>query len=145
MRGEAMNKLMFGLPYYFGIKKAYRDHKILEKFVHEKILEIYKRRYNAAKNTETKHTNIIDIMIDHNKECIKNDRKEDLISDTFIVENAIAFMFAGIDTTLQTSTSGLMWMAQGHQEWFEKIRSEGLSTFAEYEKNRSLDFCIKEM
>ena len=144
---DFFNLSFMGLPYKFGVKKTYNSHKILKKFLFDKIIEIYDKRYNETERSDSKKRciNILDLIVDHNKNCIKNNTPNMQLETSEVVTSVIVFFVAGFDTSLQATTSGLMWMSQNHQDWLTKIKSEGVSNIAQIEQNYSLDLSIKEI
>jgi len=89
--------------------------------------------------------NIIDLMINHNIKCTKNNNQEELITNHQIIGHIIAFQFAGKDTTLHTTTSGLMHMAKNDNGWFKKIIEDGIGNLDQIMSNKSLDNVINEI
>jgi cytochrome P450 len=139
------NNFSNGLLLKYSLTKKFKSHNVLHQFISKRILQIYYKRYNAHDSSnDGKNLNIIDIMISHNKGSLEK-RADVIIGETDIVGNLIAFQFAGFDTSLQASTSGLVMMAKRHPEWLEKIKADGLGDWAAIEANRSLDLAIREV
>ena len=144
---DFFNRSFMGLPYKFGLKKTYNSYKILKKFLSDKIIEIYDKRYNETEKSDSKKrcVNILDLIVDHNKNCIKNNTPNMQFKTSDIVTSVVVFFVAGFDTSLQATTSGLMWMSQNHKDWLSKIKNEGVSNIDQIEINYSLDLSIKEI
>ena len=65
--------------------------------------------------------NILDLMVRHNFEMAKNNQKDKMLAEEEIVQDLILFLFAGLDTSFQTSSSCLALLTQ-HQDYQKKIR-----------------------
>ena len=84
------------------------------------------------------------MIIHHNKKCEKLGTPVDCLSEKDIIGDIGAFQFAGLDTSLQASTSCICWLAKKYPEWIEKIKEDGLDNIDQILKNKSLDLVIKE-
>ena len=138
--------LFGGWPYFFSTTEIYRDHKALTKFMNKIIIDFYQKRYNEYVQTgaKSKYVNIIDLIIEHNYNCIKNKNHKDILDNEQVIGSIIAFSFAGFDTSLQTSSSCIMWTAKNHQNWLDKIRNEGVDNLEKIKVNHSLELVMKE-
>ena len=143
---DAFLILFDGWPYYFGLKEIYREHKIFWEVISKEIILIYEKRYAEYVKTgaKFKYTNLIDVLIEHNYNCIKNNNHKDIKSHSFIAGVITGIGFAGYDTSMQTSTSCVMWMVKQHPDWIAKIRNEGVDSLEKIKTNNSLDLVIKE-
>jgi cytochrome P450 len=56
----------------------------------------------------------------------------------------MGFIFAGLETSLQVSTSCLLHLTKTHPEWLEKIKNDGLGSLDAIMNNKSLDLVMKE-
>lgn len=112
------------------MREAYRSHKALSKLRETKILELYHQRYNESNENSAKinGVNMLDLIVTHNKDCIKNNNQKDLVADSFIVGNISTLFIASFDSSLNASMSTLMEMAQKQQNWINKIRTDGVKT-----------------
>ncbi len=54
------------------------------------------------------------------------------------------FVFAGLDTSLQASTSCLLHLTKTYPEWLDKIKGDGLGSLDAIMNNKSLDLVMKE-
>ena len=106
---------------------------------------MYEERYYQPDNSESRIMNILDLEIQHNKKCESEKNFQDLIPEELIITNIIAFFFAGYDTSLQSSMSGIMNMAKKSPNWINKIKNDGVNNIDEIQKNYSLDLAIKEI
>ena len=87
----------------------------------------------------------MNLIIDFNKTCLKDNRPEDVMSQKRIVGDLTAFLFAGFDTSFNASVSTIIAMMQEKNKiWVEKIRNSGVQTSAECLENSPLDVCLKE-
>lgn len=84
-------------------------------------------------------------MIKHNINCIKNKNLGDLLEDDEIVGNIYAFQFAGFDTSLNATTSGLMNVCQSSKEWFGKISDSGVDTVDQILSNKNIEIVMYEI
>ena len=125
----------------------YRDFHKLRKFCDKILLEEYERRYEQFEKGQGKKSfhNIVDCMCQHNYKCKKNTNMKDIISNDMITGNIKLLGSAAIDTTLNTSTTGIMHMAQNYQSYLTKIRLGGLKNYKEMESNKTLDLVNKEL
>ena len=89
--------------------------------------------------------NILDLMVEHNHDCLKTNNHKDIIKNKIIVGNITAFLFAGFDTSLLTTSSGIMHIAQSHQDIISKLRKEGLQDMNSIKKNNYLNLVMKEV
>ena len=144
---EPLNNMLGGWPLYFGIKEIYRNQKVLKKFVDKIISDLYEKRYNeySKSNTKSRSMNIIDLIVEHNHDCAKENNYKDILCNKKIVGDITAFLFAGSDTSLLTSISGIMHIAQNHQDIISKLRKEGLQDLDGIKKNNYLDLVMKEV
>ena len=84
-------------------------------------------------------------MINHNKSCLKNGNTKDIMSEEVIIGNMFAFQFAGYDTSLLASTTGITLMSHKFMGWFQKIRDDGVEGIDQLCSNKSLENYIKEV
>jgi len=141
---DPVNILFFGLLSSWGLTSKYRALKQLSNLVRCSILDIYKKKFNEriinGLDDKADYMNIIDIMVNHNINC-KPDAK---INDTDIFGNVMLFQFAGLDTSLQASASGMTWMIHKAPEWIKKIREEGINNNSKIMNNQPLDYYMRE-
>ena len=143
---EETNLILGGWPFFFGAKEIYRDHKVLTEFINKIVMDVYEKRYNEyVKNgSKAKYVNIIDLLVEHNYNCTQNKNHKDIQSREQIIGSINVFVFAGLDTSLQTSTSCIMHTAKNHQDWISKIKNEGVETLEKIRVNHSLELVIQE-
>ena len=140
-----LNGLLFKIPQIYGLTKDLRGYNKLLEITNKKILGLYYQRYNEFdEESKASRMNIVDIMVYHNKKCLKNGKKDEIIEDDFVVGNLTAFLFGGYDSSVNSSVSCLMRMAQSHQDWIEKIKNDGVDNITKVQSNHSLDLTVKE-
>lgn len=107
---DPLDNLLLGLPYKLGLKKIYRSYKALNKLKDGTILGIYNQRYNETPDNTKKQRvmNVLDLMIEHNRDCLKNNNKEDFVDEQFVIGNLTALLFGAFDTSLNSSMTSLM-------------------------------------
>ena len=135
-----------GWLYFFSVMEIHRDYKALIKFLDKIIYDFYEKRYNeyVKIGAKSKYTNIIDLMIEHNFNCIKDNNHKDFQDKENIIGNIIVLAFAGFDTSLQASTSCIIWTSKNHQDWIDRIKNEGVENLDQIKVNCSLELVIKE-
>ena len=121
-----------------------KTHYAVRDLVGKKIMEFYNKKYNSHHQNSTESSNIMDLMISHNKKCKKTGNENDILSEYEIIGHISAFIIAGLDTSLQLSTSCIMWLSNKYPEWIKNIQKDGLKDFETIEANNSLDLVIKE-
>jgi len=117
------------------------------KNVNGEIMDFYNKRYQAYQYHELKEDesmNIIDLLVHHNKKCEASGNTKAILGPDEIVGDLMAFNLAGLDTSLQASTTALCKLSRDHPEWIEKIRNDGVETDEQIFKNESLGLVIKE-
>lgn len=145
---DPVNNLLFLWPQKFGLKKVYRTFNRISELTNKYLLDLYNERYNKYDESDLKNAinlNIIDLMIAHNKKCQKTNKLEDIIDEENIIGNFKTLIFGGYDTSLTSSISCLMTMAQKNRDWIKKIQKDGLDSISSIESNQSLDLAIKEV
>jgi hypothetical protein len=69
---ELKNLLGADIPAYWGLTEKWRNHWKLVKLFDQEIMAFYNKRYQAYEYQELKEsesTNVIDLMVRHNKKC----------------------------------------------------------------------------
>jgi cytochrome P450 len=141
------DQLCFGFLSRFGLTTKWAKHHLVKRILDKKIMGVYNKRYaehvlDAGKQDDS--GNLIDIMVQHNKKCLADGNSQELLTDDNIIGDVMVFIFAGIITTLQSSTSCLMHCTKSYPEWLDKIRADGVESLDAIMKNKSLDLVMKE-
>ena len=84
-------------------------------------------------------------MVHNNKKCEASGNTKDVLQQKDIIGDIMAFQSAGLDTSLQTSTTTICKLARDHPEWIDRIRADGLDTIDQISNNKSLGLVIKEV
>jgi hypothetical protein len=139
--------LCFKLLSKFGLTTKWAKHHLVKKIIDRKIMSVYNKRYaehvfDAGKQDDSE--NIIDLVVHHNKKCLADGRSQELLTDIDIIGDVMIFLFAGLDTSLQASTSCLLHCTKSYPEWLEKIKKDGLKSLDAIMNNKSLDLVMKE-
>jgi len=141
-----LHHITFGLYTKSGITQAQRRKKYLEKELHRSIMEEYERRKTDYLSTteNTRMDNILDIMIKHNLRATKEGKTDDILDDYKIVGLVEFFYLAGYNTSVDTMTSGMTFIAE-RPDFVNKCVEEGLNSPEEIMQNKNLECLIKEM
>jgi hypothetical protein len=145
---DPMNSMLFGIPAKFGLGKMWKNHYALRDVVDAKIMEFWvKRKANFESNPSQKNDprNIIDCMINHNKKCEEMGNEKDMLQPKDIIGDIIGFLFAGIDTSSETTLTSLCYLTEKYPEWVPKIRKEGLGSLDEIFGNQTMRTCVSEI
>jgi hypothetical protein len=139
--------LCFKLLSKFGLTTKWAKHHLVKKILDSRIMSVYNKRYaehvfNAGKQDDS--DNIIDLVVHHNKKCLADGRSQELLTDTDIIGDVMVFIFAGLDTSLQASTSCLLHCTKSYPEWLDKIKADGVGSLDAIMNNKSLDLVMKE-
>ena len=131
----------------FGLTTKWAKHHLVKKILDRKIMSVYNKRYqehvfDAGKQDDSE--NIIDLLVHHNKKCLADGRSQELLTDTDIIGDVMIFLFAGLDTSLQASTSCLLHCTKSYPEWLDKIKADGVGSLDAIMNNNSLDLVMKE-
>ncbi len=110
-------------------------------------MDVYNKRYaehvfDAGKQDDSK--NVIDIMVHHNKKCLADGNSQELLTDVDIFGDVMAFLFGGVDTSLNTSASCLLHCTKSYPEWLDKIKADGVEFLDAIMNNKSLDLVMRE-
>ena len=87
---------------------------------------------------------MLDIMIKHNLKAKKEGKTEDILDEKSIVGNVCFFYLAGYNTSVDSMTSGLTFIAE-RPDWVKRCVDEGLKSPQEILNNKSLECLIKEI
>jgi hypothetical protein len=145
---ELKNLLGADLPAHWGLTEKWRNYWKMVKLFDQEIMAFYNKRYQAYEYQELKEdesTNVIDLMVHHNKKCEASGNTKDVLQQNEIIGDILAFQFAGLDTSLQLSTTAVCKLARDHPEWIDKIRADGLDTLDQISNNKSMGLVIKEV
>jgi hypothetical protein len=145
---DPMNSMLFGIPAKFGLGKTWKNHYALSDVVDAKIMEFwFKRKAEIESNSSQKNEpkNIIDCMINHNKKCKAMGTEKDMLQPKEIIGDVIGFLFAGIDTSSETTLTSLCYLTEKYPEWVPKIRKEGLKSLDEIFGNQTMRACVSEI
>jgi hypothetical protein len=131
----------------YGLTTKWAKHHLVKNILDNKIMSVYKKRYaehvhEAGKQDDSE--NIIDLVVHHNKKCLADGRSQEQLTDKDIIGDVMMFVFAGLDTSLQASTSCLLHLTKTYPEWSEKIKGDGLGSLDAIMNNKSLDLVMKE-
>lgn len=118
---------MFYIPYNLGLTNKYRTHKYVKNIIDEKIISVYKKRFQNINLSEDNQTNILNLMVIHNKKSIERGDFKKVLDNFQIIGNIQLFLFAGFDTSLQGSISGLMWMNLKAKDYINTIIKADIS------------------
>ena len=145
--GDMQDKLCFGLLSKFGLGTKWANHHLVKRILDKKIMGVYNKRYaehvlEAGKQENSE--NLIDIMVQHNKKCLADGNSQEQLIDVDIIGDVMVFIFAGIITSLQSSTSCLMHCTKSYPEWLDKIKADGVESLDAIMNNKSLDLVMKE-
>jgi hypothetical protein len=144
---DVANILCFQLLSKFGLTTKWAKHHLVKKILDSKIMSLYNKRYaehvfDASKQDNSE--NIIDIVVHHNKKCLADGNSQEVLTNKDIIGDVMVFLFAGLDTSLQASTSCLLHCTKSYPEWLEKIKTDGVGSLDAIMKNKSLDLVMKE-
>jgi hypothetical protein len=131
----------------YGLTTKWAKHHLVKKILDKKIMSVYNQRcaehvFDAGNDDD--YENIIDLVVHHNKKCLAEGRSQEQLTDKDIIGDVAAFMFAGLDTSLQASTSCLLHLTKSYPEWLDKIKGDGLESLDAIMNNKSLDLVMKE-
>jgi hypothetical protein len=145
--GDMPDILCYKLLSKYGLTTKWAKHHLVNKILENKITSVYNKRYaehlyEAGKQDNSK--NIIDLMVHHNKKCLADGNSQELLTDKDIIGDVMIFIFAGLDTSLQASTSCLLHLTKTYPEWLDKIKGDGLGSLDAIMNNKSLDLVMKE-
>ena len=138
------NNLLFLYPQKLGLFKVYRTFNRISEVTNKYLMSLYNEKYDKY-DEKNQIMSTIDLMISHNKKCQKTNNLKDIIDEENIIGNFKTLIFGGFDTSITSSVSCLMTMAQKHRNWIEKIQNDGLDNLRSIESNQSLGLCIKEI
>jgi cytochrome P450 len=144
---DATNILCFKLLSKYGLTTKWAKHHLVKKILDTKIMSVYNKRYaehvfDAGKQDDSE--NIIDLVVHHNKKCLADGNNQELLTDVDIIGDVMIFLFAGLDTSLQASTSCLLHCTKSYPEWLDKIKADGIETLDAIMNNKSLELVMKE-
>jgi cytochrome P450 len=71
--------------------------------------------------------------------------EKDMLQPKDIIGDVIAFLFAGLDTSAETSITSLCYLTEKYPEWVQKIRKEGLGSLDEIFGNQTMQTCLAEI
>jgi hypothetical protein len=139
--------LCYKLLSKYGLTTKWAKHHLVKKILDKKMMSLYNQRYaehvfDAGKQDDSE--NIIDLVVHHNKKCVAEGRTQELLTDKDIIGDVMIFIFAGLDTSLQASTSCLLHLTKTYPEWLDKIKGDGLESLDAIMNNKSLDLVMKE-
>jgi len=108
--------------------------------IEKKVIKYYQTRYENFDPDMTKmeNMNIISLLVDHNKkngDSIKADDIAGLIK---------VFLGAGMDTSIQTTTSAIISMLNYCPDWVDRIRKDGIDSSDQLMSNASSIMAMKE-
>jgi cytochrome P450 len=145
---DPMNSMLFGIPAKFGLGKMWKNHYALRDVVDAKIMEFWvkrKAKFESNPSQKNEPRNIIDYMISHNKKCEAMGTEKDMLQPKDIIGDVILFLFAGIDTSSETTLTSLCYLTEKYPEWIPKIRKEGLGSLDEIYGNQTMHTCVSEI
>jgi cytochrome P450 len=145
---DPINSMLFGIPAKLGLGKSWKNHYALRDVVDAKIMEfLFKRKaeFESNQSQQNEPRNIIDCIINHNKKCEKAGTEKDMLQPKDIIGDVIAFLFAGLDTSTETSITSLCYLTGKYPEWVQKIRKEGLGSLDEIFGNQTMHACVSEI
>jgi cytochrome P450 len=139
--------LCYKLLSKYGLTTKWAKHHLVKKILDNKIMSIYNKRYaehvhEAGKQDESE--SIIDLVVQHNKKCLADGRTQEQLTDKDIIGDVMIFVLAGLDTSLQASTSCLLHCSKSYPEWLDKIKGDGLGSLDAIMNNKSLDLVMNE-
>ena len=126
---DPVNSLLFNIPAKLGLGKMWKSHYALRDVVDAKIMEFWFKRKAESESSQSQQNeprNIIDCIINHNQKCGAMGTEQDMLKPQEIIGDVIAFLFAGIDTSTQTSITSLCYLTGKFPEWVQKIRLDFL-------------------
>jgi len=140
-----LHALTFGLYTKSGITQSQRRRMYLEKELHRSIMLEYETRKTEYLSTteNTRMDNMLDIMIEHNLNAQKEGKTEEILDEHRIVGNVCFFYLAGYNTSVDSMTSGMTFIAE-RPDWVKRCVDEGLTSAQEILNNKSLECLIKE-
>jgi cytochrome P450 len=144
---DMANLLCYNLLSKYGLTTKWAKHHLVKKILDKKIMSLYNQRYaehvfDAGKQDESE--NIIDLVVHHNKKCVADGRTKEQLTDKDIIGDVMIFIFAGLDTSLQASTSCLLHLTKTYPAWSDRIKGDGLESLDAIMNNKSLDLVMKE-
>jgi hypothetical protein len=139
--------LCYKLLSKYGLTTKWAKHHLVKKILDNKIMNVYNKRYaehvfDAGNQDDSE--NIIDLMVHHNKKCLADGRSREQLTNKDIMGDVMIFMFAGLDTSLQASTSCLLHLTKTYPEWLYKIKKDEVGSLDAIMNNKSLDLVMKE-
>ena len=144
---DASDLLCFKMLSKFGLTTKWAKHHLVKKILDRKIMSVYNKRYaehvfDAGKQDDSE--NIIDLVVHHNKKCLADGNSQEILTDNDIIGDVMIFIFAGLDTSLQASTSCLLHCTKSYPEWLDKIKADGVESLDAIMENKSLALVMKE-
>ena len=118
--------LTAGLLFKYKFTKNSKKIDYLHKELTRVFRKDYERRFNASQtpNSPTQGKGVLQRIVEHNQECMKNGLESEMMTSEDIVANMILFLFAGFDTTLNFVTNSLISLSE------DKESQKMISNFA---------------